>query len=169
METDVNPSDPYEAVLADLRAQRERIDHAIQAVEMARAMKNSGSTVPPVPAGAPKVDTGASSQVIENGAFFGMTIPEAVKKLLTIKKRNLPNADIAQGLETGGLVMQSENRINTINSVLTRRFQQQGDIVRVSRGVWGLREWHPNIRFKAKVNGEEDAEEQAEKPVNPFD
>jgi hypothetical protein len=33
----VQPADPYEVVLADLRAQRERIDHAIAAVEAVRA------------------------------------------------------------------------------------------------------------------------------------
>jgi DNA-directed RNA polymerase delta subunit len=34
--------------------------------------------------------------------------------------------------------------------VLTRRFHNVGDIVRVGRGTWGLPEWYPNRNFKSK-------------------
>ena len=95
-----------------------------------------------------------------------MSIPDADQKLLSIKKRNLPNSEVVSGLEAGGLVMRSTNKIDLINSILTRRFQVAGDIVKVSRGVWGLREWHPNIRYKAK-DGEEAAEDVANETSEP--
>ena len=34
--------------------------------------------------------------------------------------------------------------------MLTRRFNEVGDIVRVGRGTWGLQEWYPNVSFKRK-------------------
>jgi hypothetical protein len=37
-----------------------------------------------------------------------------------------------------------------VGSVLSRRFDQVGDIVKVGRGVWGLAEWYPNRSFKRK-------------------
>jgi hypothetical protein len=39
------------------------------------------------------------------------------------------------------------NSNNIIGSTLTRRFQQIGDIVKVGRGVSGLKEWYPNHSF----------------------
>jgi hypothetical protein len=44
--------------------------------------------------------------------------------------------------------MNSVDPINTVGSVLTRRFAQVGDIVRVGRGTWGLADWYPNRTFK---------------------
>jgi hypothetical protein len=45
--------------------------------------------------------------------------------------------------------MNSADPINTVGSVLTRRFKDVGDIVRVDRGIWGLKEWYPNRTFRA--------------------
>jgi hypothetical protein len=60
------------------------------------------------------------------------------------------NAEIAAALKAGGLVMNSAEPANTVGSILTRRFDQVGDIVKVGRGVWGLQEWYPNRSFKKK-------------------
>jgi hypothetical protein len=46
--------------------------------------------------------------------------------------------------------MQSADAANTVGSVLTRRFNQTGDIVKVGRGVWGLAEWYPGRSVKKK-------------------
>lgn len=32
---------------------------------------------------------------------------------------------------------------------MTRRFKDVGDIVRVDRGVWGLKDWYPGRKFVA--------------------
>lgn len=135
--------DPYEAVIADLRAKREQIDQAIQLLEALRG----GLAIPGL---------GVSPQHVQDapaegpGAFLGMTIPEAAKKLLAHRKRTLGNAEIVAAFKAGGLAMQSADPINTVGSVLTRRFNQVGDIVRVSRGLWGLAEWYPGRNFKKK-------------------
>ncbi|MCC6890505.1 MAG: winged helix-turn-helix domain-containing protein [Hyphomicrobiales bacterium] len=133
MSADSTGIDPYEAVLADLRAQREKIDVAISAIESLR----SGS-----PVGA-----GAHARATPNGSaegpnpYLGMTIPEAAKKLLQTRRQPLRNPDIATALIAGGLILQSKEPANTVGSVLTRRATEVGDIVRVGRGTWGLREW----------------------------
>ena len=48
-------------------------------------------------------------------------------------------------------------------SVLTRRYNETGDIVRVGRGVWGLKEWYPGRNFNKKDASKND-EGEAEKP-----
>ncbi len=39
-------------------------------------------------------------------------------------------------------------------SCLTRRFAEVGDIVRVDRGTWGLKEWYPGRSFKTKAEND---------------
>jgi hypothetical protein len=83
-----------------------------------------------------------------------MSIADATKKLLGIKKQALGNAEIAAALKAGGLVMNSAEPINTIGSILGRRFAQVGDVVRVGRGQWGLKEWYPNRSFRTTSRAE---------------
>lgn len=77
-----------------------------------------------------------------------MTIPEAAKKLLATRRQPMRNPDIAAALRAGGLHLNSADPVNTIGSVLTRRFNEVGDIVKIDRGTWGLKEWYPNRSFK---------------------
>lgn len=134
--------DPYDAVLADLRAKREQIDQAIQIIEAVRGGAGASPAVGP--------NTPQGGGIDGPGAFLGMTIPDAAKSLLAARRRPLNNADIVAALKGGGLHMNSVDPINTVGSVLMRRFNQVGDIVRVGRGVWGLAEWYPNRSFKKK-------------------
>lgn len=136
--------DPYDAVLADLRAKRNQIDQAIQLLEALRA----GVSIPRVAPSAPPTQTVAAEGP---GAFLGMSIPEAVKKLLASRKQAMGNADIVAALKAGGLAMGSKDPVNTVGSILGRRFDTVGDIVRVGRGTWGLAEWYPNRNFKKKA------------------
>lgn len=131
----------YNAVLADLKAQRAKIDAGIAGIEAMLGLRstegdqgNSG--------GNPSGDMGP-------GAFLGMSIVDATKKLLRHSRKTLRNEEILAGLRQGGLVFSSANPVNTIGSVLHREWTSGGDIVRVSRGVWGLAEWHPRLRRKA--------------------
>jgi hypothetical protein len=150
--------DPYEAVLADLKAKRAQIDNMISVIEAFR----SGQAILGNPV------TGALSVAPPDspsegpGAFLGMTIPDAARKLLAIRKQAMRNPDIAEALQAGGLHMNSAEPANTIGSVLTRRFNEVGDIVKVGRGTWGLKEWYPNRSFKKdKPNGDESKAEAA--------
>lgn len=140
-------NDPYEAVLADLRAKREQIDQTIKAIEISRgtggvaAEARAQQHTPPLD----NAEVGA-------GEFLGMSIADAAKKLLSMRKRSMSSAEIAKELTGGGLVMSANTEHhNIVGSVLTRRFQQTGDIVRVSRGMWGLQEWYPHKVFKPHV------------------
>lgn len=137
--------DPYEAVLADLRAKRDQIEQAIQTIENLR--NGLGMTSGPAP--------GVASQNVAAdgpGAFLGMTIPEAAKALLASRRRPLNNPEIAAALKAGGLHLNSKEPVNTIGSVLTRRFNDVGDVVKIGRGTWGLAEWYPSRSFKKKNN-----------------
>jgi hypothetical protein len=146
-------TDHYAAVLADLKAQRERIDQAISVLTALRG----GAVVTSIMGDAPAAAVGIEETA---GMYLGMSIPDATKKLLASRKRTLSNAEIAAALKSGGLVMTSADPQNTVGSVLTRRFKDVGDVVRVGRGVWGLKDWYPGRKFapssralKAAENG----------------
>lgn len=137
--------DAYEAVLADLKAKRDEIDKAIQAIESLRGM--GGAATP----------NSGGATLDGPGALLGLSIVDAAKKILAAKRQPLKNPDIAAAFKSGGLVLNSKEPANTIGSVLTRRFQEVGDIVKVGRGTWGLREWYPNRSFKAKPGANDDS------------
>jgi len=142
-------SDPYEAVLADLRAKRAQIDTAIATIEAIRG----GMSAAPIASADTPLGEGP-------GWLLGLTIPDAAKKLLATRRQPLRNPDIAEAFRAGGLAMNSKDPVNTIGSVLTRRFAEVGDIVKVGRGTWGLREWYPGRSFKKdKPEAEAEAEE----------
>jgi hypothetical protein len=154
MSTESDRIDPYAIVLADLRAKRDQIDQAIQAIE---SVRGAGSPVQaPLPSNVPP-----EGSAHDAGVFLGLSIAEATKKLLSMRKQAMNNADIATALQKGGVVMNSNtDPQNIVGSVLTRRFDKIGDIVRVGRGIWGLKEWYPNRSFKPTTRVGE-AEEQA--------
>lgn len=77
-----------------------------------------------------------------------MSIADATRKLLASQKRQMTNPEILAALKGGGLILNSADPLNTIGAVITRRFKEVGDIVRVGRGVWGLKEWYPNRNFR---------------------
>lgn len=150
-------ADPYDAVLADLQAKRDQIDQTIRLLE---SMRTSGGSTAPLNCQA------AATSADDPGAFLGMSIPEAAKRLLASKKRSMTNGEISAALQAGGLAMTSADPSNTIGSVLTRRFHQIGDIVRVDRGTWGLKEWYPNRHFRAPAKAG-DAKAETSAPVPP--
>ncbi|MHB9361967.1 winged helix-turn-helix domain-containing protein [Mesorhizobium sp. LNJC403B00] len=140
-------TDPYEVVLNDLRAKKAQIEQAISAIEAMRGGTPSGSYL----TAASVAPTGQNSDIDSPGAFLGMSIVDAAKKLLAAKRQPLRNPDIAAAFKRGGLAMNSKDAVNTIGSVLTRRANDVGDLVKVDRGTWGLKEWYPNRSFKKGV------------------
>jgi DNA-directed RNA polymerase delta subunit len=104
----------------------------------------------------------------QGGVFLGMTIVDAAKKYLATKRCTQTNTQITNGLLSGGLILNSQEPMNTVGSVLTRRFHENGDIVRVSRGVWGLREWYPRQSFKTKADQVTEASEREEETFPPM-
>ena len=141
-----NPSiDPYEAVIADLVAKRDEIDRSIAFLNGMRSMQGHATL-------SVGVKSTPEAGIVETaGMFLGMSIVDASKKLLAMRKRTMGNVEIANELLAGGLVLTSAEPPIVIGSVLTRRFQQVGDVVKVARGTWGLKEWYPGRNFKAAV------------------
>ena len=152
MSAESKVSDPYETVLADLRAKRDQIDQTILAIESFR----SGAATGTVKASATAAGAGSSSAAEGPGAFLGMTIVDATKVLLEARRQPLKNPEIAAALKAGGLHLNSADPVNTIGAVITRRFNDVGDIVKLGRGTWGLKEWYPNRSFKK--GGKDDAD-----------
>lgn len=143
-------SNPYDAVLADLRAKRDEIDNAIEVLTRLRGGISAPRAAEPQVAEEPQNHA---------GMFLGMSIVDAVLKLLTMRKRKMTNGEILKELLAGGMVLTSKEPINVVGSVLTRRFYAVGDIVRVDRGTWGLKAWYPGRNFnKTKVPDEVMAE-----------
>lgn len=155
-------TDPYDAVLADLRAKRDQLDQAIAAIESLRggAMSATGGAVG-------ETHKKQAPQSSGPGALLGYSIVDAAKKLLSEQRRPLRNPEIASLFKAGGLVLNSKEPANTIGSVLTRRQNEVGDIVRVDRGTWGLKEWYPNRRFGPDKKGK--GEDQANGQTEPSD
>lgn len=146
---DESGAHPFTAVLAELRAQRDRIDAAIAAIEaiMAGTPATAGAATPIITAEGPS-------------AFLGMSIPEAAKKLLATRRVPMKNPDIAAAFKAGGLHLNSKDPVNTIGAVLSRRADEVGDIVKVGRGTFGLKEWYPGRSFKkAKADNGEKTDE----------
>lgn len=151
MDANNGAPDPYDAVLADLRAKRDRIDEAIAVIESIRGIAASA------PVGGAPVQRPALEQSA-TGDLLGMTIADAAIKVLGMRRKTLGNAEFLDEFKRGGLVLTSADPANVVNSVLTRRFNQVGDIVRVSRGQWGLQQWYPNRSFKKKDTASDKSE-----------
>ena len=130
--------DPYTAVLADLRRRRNELEDAIRVLEAVRG-SSQPLTTEKSQAPAPALE--------HRGQFAGMSIGDASRQVLAQQRKTLQSAQIAHLLASGGLSMTSADPANVVSSVLARRFQSVGDIVKVSRGVWGLAEWYPNKNF----------------------
>lgn len=145
MGDDIPSVNHYDAVLADLRAQREKID---QAIEILTGLRGGG-----VGSASGSNDAPAIAQEVQHSMFLGMSIPDATLKLLASRKRKMTNPEIYEGLKAGGLELSSQDPLNVIGSVLSRRFHSVGDIVRVERGTWGLKSWYPGRNFKTKASG----------------
>lgn len=126
------PQINYKDVLADLKARRAALDAAIAAIEQ---MDGSGS-VGAISEGTTKEFSGE----VRSDSFFGMSVPSATKKFLSIKKKPQSTQEIADALEAGGLTHSSENFTNTVSTALHRLKKDEEGVVSVSRGKWGLAE-----------------------------
>lgn len=156
--------DPYELVLADLRSKKSQIEQAIAAIESLRGGQSATGAYSESHAAAGTV----APSVEGPGAFLGMSIVDAAKALLASKRKPMRNPDIALAFKHGGLVLNSKEPANTIGSVLSRRSIEVGDLVKVDRGTWGLKEWYPNRSFKPRVgSGEQPKASLTNEPEQP--
>ena len=150
----------YEAVLADLRAKRDKLDAAIAGIEamLGIAGTTSGNAAISVSA------TGSiSSSIVESDSFFGMSIPDAARKLLSMRKRPQTTQEITDALDVGGLTHQSGDFANTVGSVLNRLGKSDGGVVKLGRAKWGLAAWYPSAKRRKLPgkNGDSSLEDEA--------
>jgi hypothetical protein len=125
----------YAAVVADLEAKRAELDSAIAAMKI--LMQQTGSlaaVTPPVP----RI---SSLDEVPPDAFVGLSISNAVRRLLEMMQRRLSMREILEGLRAGGL---KANKYRNVYSIIRGREAYQADIIKVNR-QWGLAEWNPEI------------------------
>jgi predicted DNA-binding protein (UPF0251 family) len=133
----------YNAVLADLEGKRAAIDAAIGAM---RQMLNLGADQQATAAGAPAFSERRDQlNEIRFDSFFGMSIPDAVKKCFAITKRPLGLTEITKALADGGLLSTSKDLSSTVSATLTRMKNTDGDLVQV-QGKWAPVDWYPAMR-----------------------
>lgn len=149
----------YTAVLADLESRKAQIESAIVVIKalIAGGMPPPMQTIISPPAGPLATSGGgggsnAGALSIESDTFFGLSILDATKKFLSMRKRPSTGPEIVEALRQGGQInAQNENFGNTLGATLSRSDAGSGAVLRVGRGKFGLREWYPN---KPRSEGE---------------
>lgn len=154
MAEDATGGDAYSIVLADLRAKRAQIDSAIAAIEALSGVN------PPSNQSVAGDQNGTKGTQIVPGMFHGMSIAEAVRQLLTMRKKPMGTGEITTALQEGGVVFSTDTPGNTVGSVLHRESSKASGvtIISVGRGTWALPAWYPNPgRFQKKKAASDDA------------
>ena len=124
----------YEKVLEDLRAQRDRLDVAIAAMEA-------------LVSGAPVAETRTAStaaEKIDGHPFLGLGTAAAAIRYLEMVQEPKSNSEIAAALLKGGIHSTSDKFGNTVYTALHR----SDKAIRLGR-KWSLKEWHPRARIQA--------------------
>jgi len=137
-------SNPYAAVLADLERERDQITSMIAMIKRRMGMTSDDAPITASPLSGTDSSVIGQAADLQSDAFFGMSIPEAIKKFLAITKRPRRTAEIAKALEAGGLAHTSKNWVATVQSTLSR---MRSIVVKVPNG-WGLLEWYPGRNFE---------------------
>lgn len=153
--------DPYDVVIADLKAKRDQIDKIIQSLEAVRGGVPTGAASTQVPG-----DPGASQTSLATGSLLGMSIADAAKQVLRNKHKPLSNPEIVAEFKAGGFILGSKDPVNTVGAVLTRRANENGDIVKVGRGTFGLKEWFPGRSFGKKDQPKNGGSEKGGQPTD---
>jgi hypothetical protein len=148
----------YDAVLADLRQRRARIDTAIAAIE--ELMSGQGGLPPSAPteggdsfpdtAGAnpPEPTPPTLSKQIKEDTFFNLSTVQAARKFLSMMKRPAATGEMVAAFQQGGFLTNAKNFYSNLYTSLKR----SPDFVNV-KGKWGLAEWYPSRARSAKKAG----------------
>lgn len=142
MSVDKATAEAYAAVLADLEAQRLKIEEAIATVKAIQ----SGSQIPTASA-PPEMFASKpsdSSLKIALDEFHTLTVSQAIRKYLGMRNRKpATTAEIVEALTAGGQSgSDGSNFTVVVNNTLNRMQAPDGGISKVRRGVWGLKEWY---------------------------
>jgi hypothetical protein len=135
----------YKAVLADLKARRDALNKVIEGLEAFAGL----GVLTNYNVFTPKVTE------VNIDSFVGLNIPEASAKYLRmVGKPARTTTEITEMLNKGGLACSQ----GSVATVLGRDFtKQSGEVVRVSKGIWGLAEWYPGRpRTKRRDSGDDE-------------
>lgn len=137
----------YKAVVADLRAKRAALDAAIAGLEQWQGL---GGEDAPGASTEIRPDPRIESGEIRSDSFFGLSIPDAIRKCFRLSKRPLSLSELTNSLKNGGMLTTATNLMATVSATLQRMKQQSGEVVALGKGQWGLAEWYPGLR-KEKI------------------
>jgi hypothetical protein len=140
------------SMIARLKEQQTALGEAIVALEKLESL-GFGSMQAPTDLG-----SGGISHVVQADTFYGMSIAEAAKKYLNMSGKKPQTTDlITDALGRGGLNATRDS----VGTILVRVANQDGDIVRVGRGLWGLFDWYPGRQRRAKKKTENGATDES--------
>jgi len=134
-------STPYDAAIADVQARIQQLQTVLEGLLQLRAQISGAAPLP-----SPSGNRQASETEVQHDTFFGMTIGDAAKKYLAMMKATKSTAEIAEGLERGGLKHSSKSFTTTVRSILGAN----ESFTRVPNGDWGLTEWYSGMRKERK-------------------
>jgi hypothetical protein len=145
------------AVLTYLKAKRAALDQAIAALE--GKVRGASATF----------GGSGSNEEIQSDSFVGMNIATAsVKYLNMVGSPARTTEEVHNALTSGGLPNFTRASLATI---LQRAANQDRDIVRVRKGIWGLAEWYPNrpkrVKKKEKKRQKQPKSRQGKKANRP--
>jgi len=144
----------YDAVIADLEAQRAEIDMIIVALRKRAGLSPDGGG-------------GPGGREIHSATFIGKTIPEAARIYLEMcHKRPQKTEDIAKALQKGGMTSKAANFESMLQTILRRTEVQTGEFMRTSSGEWILPEWVGKKPMPKAVRDKEDEAAADAKPEN---
>jgi hypothetical protein len=139
------PGVDYSAVLADLEARKAQIESAIAVITALVKGGMPPSATPGVSVGSVPPPNPPNGVEILSDTFFGLSILDATKKFLAMRKRPSSGAEVVAALRAGGQInAQNDTFGNTLGATLSRSDAGSGSVVRVGRGKYGLREWYAN-------------------------
>jgi hypothetical protein len=154
-------ANPYDLVIADLEAQRDKLNTAIDALKGLRklgvsfAHLASGFAAP----GLPQTPDVPGPSTIPHDAFYGMTVIDAAKKYLGWggSKQTRPHAELCEAIREGGFQTNATNFREVVRSTLGRH----PDFVKI-KGQWGLKEWYVGRGVGSRRQRRSDTEGQPE-------
>src|SRR4051812_12684919 len=93
----------YTSVLADLKARRAQLDNVISMLEafVAGGLPPLGGLPTNSPDALPTGNSAPPSNIIESDTFFGLSITEAAKKFLSMRKKPATVPEIVDALRRG--------------------------------------------------------------------
>jgi hypothetical protein len=140
--------DHYAAVLADLEAQRAKIDAAISTI---KALQSGGLMVAVTPGSTSQSSPNHGALEIPVDAFHRLSVSQAIKKYLGMRRKPATTQELVEALIAGGQSGSDGANFNVVvNNTLNRMQAPDGVITKVKRGVWGLKEW-----YEAKAKNDE--------------